>query len=231
MPGANIRVAFLFNPQRVESVVRGEAGADDAVQVVSQGRGAALTLSPGRVAPSAPAFGGDEQRGFSASRKPLAAEFLFGDQRLFLINNHWASKRADDGVFGDVQPPSRHSEDQRSQQARLVADLAREILDREPLAGVIVLGDLNEHEFRSPLRILGGAGFENLAMRLDVEDRYTFNYRGNSQMLDHILASTRFLDSVHVRVDIVHANSDFSHERSSSDHDPVVIELTLGQVE
>lgn len=231
MPGANIRVAFLFNPERVESVDRGEAGADDAVQIVSRGSGAALSLSPGRVAPLSPAFGGDEQRGFSSSRKPLAAEFLFGDRRLLLINNHWASKRADDDVFGDVQPPSRHSEDQRSQQARLVADLVREILDREPQAGVLVLGDLNEHEFRSPLRILGSVGLENMAMQLGVEDRYTYNYRGNSQMLDYILVNAEFLDSIQFRVDIVHVNSDFSHETSSSDHDPVVVELTLGRLQ
>jgi predicted extracellular nuclease len=224
-PGSNIRVAFLFNPRRVDFVDRGQAGPTDAVQVLDPSEDGVLSLSPGRLMTMAPAFAGDLLRGFSPSRKPVAGEIVFGDQRLVLINNHWVSKRTDDPTFGEIQPPRRSSEDQRSQQARLVADFVRQIEARHPGTGVIVLGDLNEHEFRTPLSILGAAGLENLALRLPVEDRYSFNFQGNSQMLDHILINRSLRQRVSSRLDIVHRNADFAHSRRASDHDPILLEL------
>ena len=224
-PGSNIRVAFLFNPRRIDFVDRGQAGPNDAVQVLDPSEDGILSLSPGRLMPMAPAFAGDLQRGFSPSRKPVVGEILFGDERLVLINNHWVSKRADDETFGEIQPPRRSSEDQRSQQARLVADFVRQIEAKHPGTGVVVLGDLNENEFRTPLSILGAAGLENLVRRLPVEDRYSFNFQGNSQMLDHILINQSLLQRVSARYDIVHRNADFAHSRSASDHDPILVEL------
>ena len=225
LPGANIRVAFLFNPLRVEVRYRGKAGPDDAVQGMEPGEGAILSLSPGRLMPLAPAFAGDGQRGFSPSRKPLAAEFQFGTERLVVINNHWASKRVDSSTFGEPQPPIRASEDQRSQQARLVTDFVRQLEAWHPEVGVVVLGDFNEHEFRTPLRILAAGGLENLVYRLPPEDRYTFNFNGNSQMLDHIFVSERLLSRAEAHIDIVHRNADLAHSKSSSDHDPLVVQL------
>lgn len=230
-PGSNIRLAFLFNPDRVQLVERGEAGPFDAVRAIEIDGGIGLSANPGRIAPQAPAFNGDETRGFSASRKPLVAEFQFGPHRLFVINNHWSSKGSDDPVFGQVQPPVRHSEDQRSQQARLVSDFVIEILSLDADAGVIVLGDLNDHEFRTPLRVLTETPLENLVFRLPVEDRYSFNYRGDSQLLDHILLSLPLLARTRVRFDIVHANSDLADARSSSDHDPLLVELDFSPPE
>src|SRR4029450_1970066 len=51
-PGGNIRVAFLFNPARVSFVDRPGGDATTAVQAVP---GPALSISPGRVAPTDPA--------------------------------------------------------------------------------------------------------------------------------------------------------------------------------
>lgn len=230
-PGSNIRLAFLFNPGRVSPVERGPAGPSDAVRLVRDADGVGLSANPGRIAPGAPAFSGDDARGFSAGRKPLVAEFHYGNQRLFVVNNHFSSKGSDDPAFGAVQPPVRHSEDQRSQQARLVADFVVELLEMDPGAGIVVLGDLNDHEFRTPLRVLPAARLENLVWQLQPEDRYSYNYRGNSQLLDHILVSRPLLERARVRFDIVHANSDLAHARSSSDHDPMVVELDFGRTD
>ena len=226
-PGANIRVAFLFNPRRVVFVDRGHAGPRDAVEPQVADGSVRLSLSPGRIDPTAAAFSGDKERKFQSSRKSLAGEFRFGDERILVINNHWTSKRPDTGEFGPLQPPRRTSEDQRSQQARLIADFVNKVLALDPQAGVIVLGDFNDHEFRSPLRVLASARLENLVQRLPPEDRYTYNYQGNSQALDHILVSEGLLSRASARVDIVHLNADLPASRRASDHDPVVIELRL----
>ncbi len=225
-PGSNIRPAFLIASERVTLVDRG--GAAGSLEGAAWQRyvgGVGLRANPARLAPSSPAFAGDESRGFSASRKPLVIEVEFAGRRLMVVNNHWSSKGGDDSTFGDRQPPIRHSEDQRSQQARLVADFVEELLELDPTAGIVVLGDLNEHEFRSPLRILTASGLQNLLWDLPSGDRYTFNFRGNSQVLDHILVNDSLLERARARLDIVHINSNWEPAGSSSDHDPLVVEL------
>ena len=228
-PGSNIRVAFLFDPSRVSFQDRGRPSPWQAVELMGRDGETGLSVNPGRIQPSAPAFNEDETRGFSGSRKPLIAEFEFGAERLLVVNNHWSSKGSDDRVFGEIQPPMRHSEDQRSQQARLVADFVIAVLQTDPQANIVVLGDFNDHEFRPPLRVLTAAPLSNLVYRLPANDRYSYNYRGGSQLLDHILVSRPLLKRARPRIDIVHANSDLADARSSSDHDPVLVELDFTQ--
>lgn len=228
-PGGNIRVVLLFNPDRVSFVDRGAAGAVAGVAVEGFGREARLTASPGRIAPLAAAFEGDPRRGFEPSRKPLAAELVFEGHRLFVVNVHFSSKRSDGELFGALQPPPRRSEDQRAQQATLVADFVAQLLSHDPRAGIVVLGDFNEHEFGAALRILSEAGLHNLIDRLPVADRYGFNHRGNSQALDHVLVSSALLELARARVDIVHRNADLAVDRRTSDHDPVIVELDFSR--
>lgn len=64
-PGGNIRQAFLFNPDRVSFTDRPGGDATTPVGVTSKNGKAALTASPGRVAPGDAAW--------ANSRKPLAA--------------------------------------------------------------------------------------------------------------------------------------------------------------
>ena len=70
-PNANIRVGFLYNPERVsltEGIPHG-----DATTAVGYENGK-LTHNPGRIDPNDPAF--------NSSRKPLAAQFDFqGESR------------------------------------------------------------------------------------------------------------------------------------------------------
>ncbi|MDY7095468.1 MAG: esterase-like activity of phytase family protein [Acidobacteriota bacterium] len=230
-PGGNIRVAYLFNPQRVRFVDRGDAGPRDATAIQATDDGPRLTLSPGRVAPLAPSFDGDEEKGWEGGRRSLAAEMLFTpgtgrEERFFLINNHWKSKRGDDRLGGSRQPPVPGTEVQRAAQAQVISDFVEELLAADPQAAVIVLGDLNEHEFRSPLAVLAESGLVNLVPQIEQEDRYTYNYLGNSQVLDHILVSPR-LAAQDPQVDIIHANADYPDSEAASDHDPIVARVRV----
>ncbi len=184
-------------------------------------------MNPGLVEPQHPAFLGDEARGFEPGRKALAAEFEFRGKKLFVVNNHWKSKRGDEPIFGVRQPPFRVTEDQRSQQAAVIGGFAQALTRLDPLARVIVLGDLNDHEFRSPLRVLEGAGLVNLMGLVPVADRYSFNYRGNSQLLDHVLVSRSLYDKAKPEVEIIHISADVAADERASDHDPVVVRLHL----
>ncbi len=225
-PGGNIRVGYLFNPDRVELVARDPGGSSSPSATGTRGEhGAELSASPGLVEPRHPAFLGDESRGFEPGRKSLAVEFQFRGKTLFVVNNHWKSKREDDPVFGPTQPRHRASEDQRAQQAAVIGRWVRDLSRLDPLARVIVLGDLNDHEFRSPLRILEGAGLVNLVNAAPAAARYSFNFRGNSQLLDHVLVSRSLHDEAKPEIEIVHLNADAPFGQRASDHDPIVVRL------
>ncbi|MGB5398837.1 MAG: endonuclease I, partial [Thermoanaerobaculia bacterium] len=58
-------------------------------------------------------------------------------------------------------------------------------------------------------------------------DRYSFNYRGNSQLLDHVLVSRSLYEEARPEVEILHINADAAFDDRASDHDPVVVRLRL----
>ncbi len=220
-PGGNIRNAFLFNPARVEFVDRGGCGAADPIRL---GPGGGPGCSPGLVEPLDPAFAARDN-GEGGGRRPLVGELRFAGASLVLVNLHLASKGGDDPLFGRRQPPRAGSSARRTRQAELVAGFASELLGADPEARVLVLGDLNDFEGSSALAALEAAGLENLVRRLPLADRYSYVFQGNSQVLDHVLASPAL--AARAEVDIVHLNAEFPASDRVSDHDPVVVRLSF----
>ncbi|MFH8785700.1 endonuclease/exonuclease/phosphatase family protein [Streptomyces roseoverticillatus] len=210
-PGGNIRTAFLFNPARVSFTDKPGGDSTTAVKAVRDGGKAALSASPGRVDPANAAW--------ANSRKPLAGQFTFRGQRVFVVANHFNSKGGDQGVDSRFQPPARSSEVQRTQQAQLVNAFVKQLLAADRNANVIVAGDLNDYQFSPALKALtAGKVLTDQVDRLPRAQRYGYVYQGNSQVLDHILTSS------HVRrvdYDIVHVNAEFADQ--ASDHDPQVL--------
>ena len=126
---------------------------------------------------------------FNNSRKPLAGEFTFGGQKLFLIANHFNSKGGDDPLFGRFQPPVLSSETQRTQQAQIVNNFVEQHLALNASAKIVVLGDLNDFQFSTPLTTLKGGVLHALIETLPQSEQYTYEFEGNAQALDHILVS------------------------------------------
>ena len=56
-----------------------------------------LSTSPGRIDPTNTAF--------ANSRKPLAGEFTYNGNTLFVVANHFNSKGGDEPLYGKNQPP------------------------------------------------------------------------------------------------------------------------------
>jgi predicted extracellular nuclease len=213
-PGGNIRQVFLFNPQRVSFTDRAGGDATTAVGVTRDHGRAALTVSPGRIDPANAAW--------ASSRKPLAGEFVFRGRTVFVIANHFNSKGGDQGLTAQYQPPVRSSETQRHQQAALVNAFVKDILDTQKNADVIALGDINDFEFSGTTEILEGDGELWSAIKsLPRSERYTYDYQGNSQVLDQILVSPSIRRGCDFEYDSVHINSEF-HDQIS-DHDPQVL--------
>ncbi|MYW66522.1 endonuclease/exonuclease/phosphatase [Streptomyces sp. SID8379] len=216
-PGGNIRQVFLFNPGRVSFTDRAGGDATTAVGVTRTADGsAALTASPGRVDPASSAW--------TNSRKPLAGEFTFRGKTVFVIANHFASKGGDQGLTSQYQPPARSSETQRHAQATSVNSFVKEILAAQKNADVIALGDINDFEFSGTAeRLEDGGALWSAIKSLPKNERYTYDYQGNSQVLDQILISPSIKAKDAFTYDSVHINSEF-HDQIS-DHDPQVLRL------
>ncbi|MGW7577107.1 endonuclease/exonuclease/phosphatase family protein [Streptomyces sp. NPDC054765] len=215
-PGGNIRVAFLFNPGRVSFTDIKGGDATTPVQVVADHGKATLSASPGRIAPTDPAW--------KASRKPLVGQFSLKSRpgsRVFVIANHFNSKGGDQGLDSRFQPPARSSETQRTAQAELVNAFVKDLLAKEPKADVVVAGDLNDYSFSPALKDLTAGGvLTDQVGRLPAAERYGYVYNGNSQVLDHMLTSRPLTRADY---DIVHLNAEFADQ--ASDHDPQVLRI------
>ncbi|RED52050.1 endonuclease/exonuclease/phosphatase family protein [Aestuariispira insulae] len=198
-PGGNIRVAYLYNPERVTLV-------EDSVQRLDD-----------------PAFDG--------SRIPLQAQFEFNGETVTVINNHLSSKFGSTPIFGDTQPFINAGEEDRIAQAQAINAAVDAMLDDDPDAKIVVLGDMNDFDFSTPIDHLSGESEDNQVLYnqiqalIDAGDDsvYTYNYQGSSQNLDHLLVSESLRDVT--EFDVVHTNVDFAD--AASDHEPILARITI----
>ncbi|MFI7061153.1 lamin tail domain-containing protein [Kribbella sp. NPDC050124] len=214
-PGGNIRVAFLYRTDKpVKFVDRPGGGSTVATTIVTDRFGRPhLSSSPGRVDPANPAW--------AAARVPLAGEFTWHGQSLFVVVNHFSSKGGDDPLWGRTQPPVQVTAAKRHQQAESVRGFVDQLLAKDTGANVIVLGDINDFDFSETTDILVGSGktaLIDLPRTLPLPERYSYVFEGNSQILDQILISQNLKPAS--SYDIVHMNAEFPDQ--ISDHDPQV---------
>ncbi|HUI07727.1 MAG TPA: endonuclease/exonuclease/phosphatase family protein [Verrucomicrobiae bacterium] len=212
-PGGNIRQVLLFNPARVSFTDIPGGDATTPVALATVDGKVRLTESPGRIAPQDPAW--------KASRKPLVGQFSFHGRTVFVIANHFVAKLGDQGLDSRFQPPTRSSEIQRLQQARVENNFVKKLLAADGHADIVALGDLNDYQFSRAVQALTADGvLRDLIDTLPADERYSYVYDGNSQLLDHILVDPAIR---HADYDIVHINAEFAHQ--TSDHDPQIVRI------
>jgi len=216
--GGNIRVGFLFRTDRGLEFVDRPGKSAKAVTLLEENGLVRLSQSPGRI--------GSNDDAFLGSRKPLVGEFIYREKPLFLVGLHLNSKGPDSALYGLEQPPFEYSAPQRQEQAAIIHAFIGQLIVMEPNARVIVAGDLNDFQFSQTLKTLKGNELHNTIESLAPEEQYTYVFEGNSQVLDHILVSNSLLRTL-TGVDIVHLNAEFPAARRESDHDPVVVYLTI----
>ena len=101
----------------------------------------------------------------------------------------------------------------------MLGEFIDSILDLDPGANIIALGDFNDFEFSETLEPLLAGRLTSLIDTLPPEEQYTYVFEGNSQTLDHILVSDGALART-AGFDPVHVNAEFFEQ--TSDHDPSV---------
>jgi 2',3'-cyclic-nucleotide 2'-phosphodiesterase (5'-nucleotidase family) len=201
-PNGNIRNGFLYN--------------DDAVDLV-----------PGSVAlvdPTNPAFAG--------SRKPLAATFEIAGNEVTFVNVHSSSRSGSDPLFGSVQPPANAGDAERTAQATAIRAYVDTLTAADPDAKIVVLGDFNGFDFETPFDILTAGGkLTNLNTLIPANERYSFQFDGNNQQIDHILVTQNLVQGA--QFDAVATNAErfgLPGNVAGSDHDPVVASISVDPV-
>lgn len=217
--GGNIRVGFLFRADSKISFTQIHGGgARNSVGIRMGSKGLELTSNPGRIDPTNPAF--------LDSRKPLIAQFDVNGKRIFVIGLHLNSKGGDTALYGRYQPPLLPSETQRIKQIESINAFINKMLQLDPEAKIIILGDFNDFQFSNPIRKLLGSNLVNLVTTLPMEKQYSYIYEGNGQVLDHIIVSQGLAREI-TFFDFIHINCEFAVTRRLSDHDPTFAKFTI----
>ena len=145
-------------------------------------------------------------------------------------------------MFGRYQEPRRPSERQRRGSATDPADTTRgqagvvnafvkDILGIDRRARVLVLGDLNDFDFSETVKVLETGADQRGLELVDLwhftpqDERYSYIFQGNGQVLDHILVSPALLLDGRPDLDAVHINTEFTDQ--VSDHDPPITRLAV----
>ena len=211
-PGGNIRVGYLYNPERV-SLSEGTKGGSTEAVAWENGE---LTLNPGRILDL------PQQN----TRKPLAAQFEFQGEKVVVIGAHLNSKGGDQPLFGKNQPPYLGSEAERIELATMINDFIKKGQAQNPDLKVIVAGDMNDFEFTPALAALKGGILTNMVEKVPAGERFSYYYQGNSQVLDHVLLTNNLADQT--VIDMIHINALYMEEHGrASDHDPILIRTSL----
>lgn len=169
------------------------------------------------------------------------------NEKISVAINHLKSKGSSCANIGD---PDLHDGQEncsvtRTRAAQALADW----LATDPTASsdpdFLIFGDLNSNLEEKPLSALAATGYVNLLKLYVGPDAYTFQFKGQSEALDNAFASPSLLDQVtgtaewHISADeprVFDYNLEFGRDLAlfdmdspfrASDHDPVVIGLSL----
>ncbi|WP_181186000.1 chitobiase/beta-hexosaminidase C-terminal domain-containing protein [Alkalicoccus urumqiensis] len=220
IPGGNIRVGHMYRTDRVELPDTSVAPSGEGVTIEADG---SLSHGTGFIDPQNDAF--------QSSRKPVVTEFSFKGEPVYVIGNHWNSKRGDLAAYGMEQPALQGSRDQRQAIAEVVGGFVADLNEANEQPNVVALGDFNDFPWSEPVETLADlGGMYNTIFELPRNEQYTYNYNGNSQSLDSILISEHLQDGLDV--DFMNINSEFMevHGRAS-DHDPAMVQLVIPDID
>ncbi|MCH2547864.1 MAG: endonuclease/exonuclease/phosphatase family protein [Alphaproteobacteria bacterium] len=211
-PGANIRQAYLYNPEKTElyrEEDKAKGKADEGVSVVSDDNGVHLSNSIGRIHP--------ELDCFDDSRKPLIAEFVdkASGESIFVTNVHLISKRGDkeerDGI--------------RAVQATAInefqVELHNALTDKGLDSNLVIAGDFNSTPDEAPYKLFTSNEFMEGIVDPKNKDNYTYIHRGEKSILDNVIVSSDMAEKAQGKTVNVNAHKPYKSDRAS-DHNPVI---------
>lgn len=177
----------------------------------------------------------------SPQKRKKAAAFVLkenGEKFIFSLN-HFKAKTGtasgDNANQGDGQGVYNAT---RVKEAKAVVEEAESWKRYFADDDVLVMGDLNAYAKEEPIKVFTDAGYVDLHRAFHADSSYSYAYRGTAGYLDHALANPQMLKQV-TGMTAYHINSDerdaYTYDKStdntmfrSSDHDPIIVGLALG---
>uniref|UniRef100_A0A7S1THB1 Endonuclease/exonuclease/phosphatase domain-containing protein n=1 Tax=Compsopogon caeruleus TaxID=31354 RepID=A0A7S1THB1_9RHOD len=208
-PGGNIRVAFLYDPERL--------------RLAKGGLGCIVDPRDQRTNSNNP---------FYATRLPLTAQFEFlpTESSFEAINIHLPSKGGSAPLYGQLQPFEIRQDDPDVNggidKRRAAAQEIGKYVASHPERSFIVAGDCNEFQFSSAIASILTENLDLLTLKLPEKERYTYSFDGNAQQIDHALVSRNL--SPNSKIQVAHVNSEFPAEDQVSDHDFIAFQIQFG---
>jgi len=200
---------------------------------------------------------GDSDAGepFSIAREPLAQGFKKAgatDVDAFLVvANHWKSKGTGAPLYdGDAEDTSSPAVDQgafnatRVREAQDASAFAAQVAASLGTSRIFLAGDFNSYTHEDPMEALYAAGYTDLGGAYDPSES-TYSYNSLEGSLDHVLANPAARSMVagadvwqiNAQEAVAYAYSRYNYNATllfdggdpfaASDHDPVVVGLSL----
>lgn len=129
------------------------------------------------------------------TRDIVLVQGSFMGERLSLLVNHWPSRRGGE----------KESEPRRVLVATKVRQVVDQLLEKDPKANIIIMGDFNDETDNKSIKevlMAKGEGFDpsagelfNTLAALDAKNIGSYKYRDNWNMLDQIIISGNLTDS------------------------------------
>lgn len=148
---------------------------------------------------------------FINTRKPLYAQFLHKETNdvYHIINVHNKSKLEDTQLWGKVQPPIQYSLPQRLKQVTYLKSWILNNLNKET-DNIILAGDFNDYEWSESMKVFDDNTeqrfMKNIVNDIREDERYSYQYLGTYQTLDHIIVSSNLYNKIQnafdTRIDI-----------------------------
>jgi len=182
------------------------------------------------------------------NRPPVAQLFEenANGARFTVVVNHFKSKGCDgaSGLDADQGDGQGCFNEQRVQQAEALLTFINDtVIPAASDSDVMIIGDLNSYAKEDPIIALVDGGFTNLVNQFVGDDAYSYTFDGLIGYLDHALGNASLTAQVadvtewHINTDepeVINYDQDFNPTGyysatpfRSSDHDPVVVGLSL----
>ncbi len=179
----------------------------------------------------------------ASGRPPLAQRFasVANGGNFWFVVNHFKSKGSCP-ASGDTELGQGCWNQARTAQAAALNSFVTK-LQAQGESDVLLMGDFNSYLLEDPPKALEAASFESLLKRMPANDRFTYVFGGETGALDHAYASGSLQSQVtgvgvwHINADeatVLDYNTEFKTDDRyaatpyrASDHDPVMVGLTL----
>ena len=200
--GDNKRTAILYRMDKLSLDNKTKGDSTTSTTIVAEKSGqAALSVNPGRITPNAVVF--------NNSQKPLAVQFNYRNQRLFVI----------------ATDLNAETSEQRALQAQSINNFIKEILAVNGTSKIIVAGGINDNYFSNTAKNLAGDELYNMLDSLKDTQRATQIMKGRLSAVDSMYVSKGLKD--YTKMEILHINTSKEKEKRTSSHDPMIMKVNM----